>query len=201
MRKSKDNLGIGTNVVELLLPHRRPLLMVDTVDAFRPGEEPALVAGRHVSANEGVFDGHFPTLNLWPGIYTIEGMGQSCQLLVIIVEIRRRYEEGGADPDEGLRELVNLERGYTLHPGFDAGRGSAFKERLSQPDAGLDLGLSSSVDVKLLAPVFAGCRLTYEVRLTNRLENHLRFEVAASVEERIVARGSMTAVTGVPRSF
>jgi 3-hydroxyacyl-[acyl-carrier-protein] dehydratase len=175
--------------------------MVDTVDAFHPGPEPALVAGRHISANEGVFDGHFPTLNLWPGIYTIEGMGQSCQLLVTIVEFRRHYEERGADPDDALRELVNLERGFTLHPGFQAEQGRAFKDRLSQPDAELGLGLSSSVDVKLLAPVFAGCRLTYEVRLTSRLENHMRFDVSASVEDRVVARGSMTAVTGVPRAF
>jgi 3-hydroxyacyl-[acyl-carrier-protein] dehydratase len=201
MKRTKGSLGLGTNVVELLLPHRRPLLMVDAVDAFEPGPEPALVAGRHVSGNEGIFAGHFPALNLWPGVFTIEGMGQSCQLLFTIVEIRRRCEERGAHPDDALRELVNLERGFTLHPAFRPEEGRAFRELLSGAGAARCLGLASSVDVKLVAPVFAGCRIEYRVRLVHRLEDHLRFEVSAAVEGRIVARGAMTAVAGAAMPF
>ena len=65
--------------IERLIPHRRPLIMVDRVRGFELGERPTLWASRNISSNEPVFDGHFPGLHLWPGIYTQEGLGQSAR--------------------------------------------------------------------------------------------------------------------------
>src|SRR5690606_29174491 len=70
--REEHRLELGPDVIERLIPHRRPLIMVDRVRGFELGERPTLWATRNVSANEPVFDGHFPGLHIWPGIYTQE---------------------------------------------------------------------------------------------------------------------------------
>jgi 3-hydroxyacyl-[acyl-carrier-protein] dehydratase len=197
----KGNLRLGANVVELLLPHRRPLLLVDFIDHFEDGDEPSLRAGKHVSAGDAVFDGHFPALYLWPGIYVIEGLGQSCHLLSVLLEIRRGLAEQGADPDQVLETLRNLDLGYRLHPGFKPEIPEEMVEAFGL--VGLHLGLASSVDIKFVKPVFAGQRLDYAVRITHRLDNMVRCGVEARVEGQIVAKGTTTASQGhlVPDVF
>src|SRR5262249_30324140 len=82
--KTKHNLSLGPDTIQRLPPHGRPFLMVDTVEGYERAPHPTLLAARHVSANEPVFEGHFPGLHLWPGVYTIEGLGQSANLLLVI---------------------------------------------------------------------------------------------------------------------
>ena len=98
-RESSDNrLDLGPDVIELLLPHRAPLLLVGRVDAFRPGESPSIEACHHVSANEDVFRGHFPGFHIWPGVYTQEGLGQASQLLGVLHGLYQGWADAGEDP-------------------------------------------------------------------------------------------------------
>jgi len=170
----------GSEIIQLLVPHRRPFLMVDAVDAF-DRDAHSLRAHRMISANEDVFAGHFPGLNLWPGVYTIEGLGQSCLLLAIL----QRFDE------PTLAALTNLQRGYRLDPAY-------------RPAAAIDLGPASArmgvgaaVDVELVAPVFAGQCLEYRVRRTHVVGDLTRFDVEALVDARTVARGVMTGKSNV----
>lgn len=189
-------LRLGTDVVAMLLPHARPLLLVDTIAAFSDAAVPRLRASRHISANEPVFAGHFPRLHLWPGIYTIEGLGQSCYLLYVIREARRRWAAGGGDPADVLHALLNLEAGTRLRPGFDEAVAQRFLEESSALRS--HLGVSSAVDIKFVEPVFAGCRLDYEVSLVREFGGHVRYDVLAEVDDSIVAKGTMTAFVGLP---
>jgi 3-hydroxyacyl-[acyl-carrier-protein] dehydratase len=189
--KTEPSLRLGSNVIELLIPHRRPLLMVDSIESFELQPEPRLAASRLISANEPVFEGHFPGLHLWPGVYTIEGLGQSCNLLYILVKIVREYE---GNPEDLLKALRNLELGFQLHPGFRPDDVRRLVEGISKVAS--FVGVSTSVDVKLLSPVFAGQRLDYRVRLTHEFEEQLRFEAEALVSGRPVARGVLTASAG-----
>ncbi len=191
-------LDLGSNVVELLLPHRRPLLLVDRILAFSDADPdpPVLFSSRHISGNEAVFEGHFPGLHLWPGIYVIEGLGQSCYLLSLLVELRRQARSRGDDPELVLTGLRDLERGTRLRRGFDpealphaAGLGNPQHARI---------GVSSAVDVKLVHPVFAGCRLDYRVAITRSLGDHVRYSVEALVEGERVAKGSLSSFIGHP---
>lgn len=190
--KKPTELKLGSNVIELLIPHRRPLLMVDSILAYDRAPVPRLLASRHISANEEVFSGHFPSLHLWPGAYTQEGLGQSCYLLSVLSKFQKGWETLGGNPEDVLAALRNLELGFRLHPGYRPD----LSARLFEPLRSLStqVGVSSSVEMKFLAPVFPGQRLDYDVRLTLEIGDQLRFEVEALVDEKAVARGVMMAM-------
>jgi 3-hydroxyacyl-[acyl-carrier-protein] dehydratase len=190
-----EELRLGPDVVQMLIPHRRPLLMVDAVDAFRREPQPTLWARRHVSANEEVFAGHFPGLHLWPGIYTIEGLGQTSLLLGVLVELVAGREARGGTADEVLHALRQLERARSLSPGArppDPGLPRLIGElSASEPR----IGMSGQIEMKLLAPVFAGQMIEYRAVMTHTLDSFARFEVEAEVGGVAVARGLMTGVS------
>ena len=128
--KRQPVLELGPDVIHHLLPHRRPLLFVDSVRAYDRGASKRTPSrfgrARQISANEEVFAGHFPGLSLWPGIYTIEGLGQSCFLLEVLWALQKEWQDEGGDPEEILSALKNLELGYQLSPRFrPAGFGAA----------------------------------------------------------------------------
>lgn len=193
---TNETLNLGVDVVRLLLPHRPPLLLVDTLVAFHR-QKRSLCAARHISANEAVFAGHFPGLHLWPGIYTIEGLGQSCNLLLVLEGMLGQRERDGGTAGDVLAVLRNLDLGFKLQPGFRPELVSPLRERLGQLAA--RLGVSAAVDIKFCEPVLAGSVLTYEVRWTHDVGDAVRFDVAARVGQRDVASGRMTVKTGVVR--
>jgi 3-hydroxymyristoyl/3-hydroxydecanoyl-(acyl carrier protein) dehydratases len=193
--KKETLLRLGPDVIQKLLPHRRPLLMVDRVESFTRSPVPSLRASRYISANEEVFAGHFPGLHLWPGIYTIEGMGQTANVLEALMALVDRVEANGGNGDELLDGLLALEAGYTLKVAPRDERLTVLLEKLSNPQH--FMGMSILVNVKLLAPVFAGQRLDYSVRRTHTAGDLLRHEVEAEVDGRVVARGSMDSLMKV----
>jgi 3-hydroxyacyl-[acyl-carrier-protein] dehydratase len=189
-------LELGRDVIRHLLPHRRPLLLVDGIRRYDRGTDagrPQVWARRHISANEEVFAGHFPGLHLWPGIYTIEGLGQTCFLLEILLALEKEWKDKGRDPEEVLAALRNLELGYQLSPRFDPA-GSAILQEFG--GLGSRIGISASVEMRFLQPVFGGQCLEYHAVRTHVVERFMRFEVEASVEGRPVARGVMTGALG-----
>jgi len=65
-----------------ILPHRYPLLLVDRIVSISPNEK--IEAYKNVTINEGVFNGHFPTQPIYPGVYIIEGMAQAGGVLAFV---------------------------------------------------------------------------------------------------------------------
>lgn len=194
----KTTLDLGADVVQRLIPHRRPLLMLDRIETFEDSETPTLTGGRSISANEPVFDGHFPGLSLWPGVYTIEGLLQCCNVLHILWVARAHVKSAGGDPDEVFAALKNLEVGYRLSPGYKPELTKRYAELFGEnPDPVSRGGLAGAIDVKLLAPVFAGQRLEYRVTLARVIETLQRYEVEASVNGRTVAKGFVTSSRGM----
>lgn len=80
------------NIVEILnmLPHRYPLLLVDKVLDFEPGQ--FLTAVKNVTVNEPFFQGHFPGYPVMPGVLILESMAQATGLLGF-----NTMEEGSSD--------------------------------------------------------------------------------------------------------
>lgn len=61
------------------LPHRFPFLLVDRVLELVEGER--IVALKNITANEDVFNGHFPQAPIFPGVMIIEALAQASGIL------------------------------------------------------------------------------------------------------------------------
>jgi 3-hydroxyacyl-[acyl-carrier-protein] dehydratase len=58
-----------------IIPHRYPILMIDRVLEIEAGKR--VVAIKNVSANEPVFQGHYPGNPIFPGVLIVEAMAQA----------------------------------------------------------------------------------------------------------------------------
>ncbi len=67
--------------VMAVIPHRDPILLIDTVSKLVPGEE--VVASYYVKPDLAVFEGHFPDEPVLPGVYTVEATAQAADILLL----------------------------------------------------------------------------------------------------------------------
>lgn len=173
-------LDVGRRVIERLIPQRPPLLLVDRLRWFAPGEAPRVRCARWLDPEEPVFAAHFPGAPIWPGAYTIEGLGQAANLVAAL---------------DGLFAGLGAEATQAALRAIDAG------DAVAALDTPPRIGMSAAVDVKLLEPVRPGATLDYEVWRTHAMGDAARFAVEAWVGRRPVARGSITGATvgGGPR--
>jgi 3-hydroxyacyl-[acyl-carrier-protein] dehydratase len=75
--------SFGKELICDLIPHRPPLLLVDTVEEWGEG---FLIATKKILETEEVFKGHFPTKSVYPGVYLLEGLAQSAALLMCLLK-------------------------------------------------------------------------------------------------------------------
>lgn len=64
-----------------IIPHRDPMLLVDHVTALEPGA--SITASFHVDADRDIFRGHFPGEPVLPGVYSVECMAQTADILLL----------------------------------------------------------------------------------------------------------------------
>ena len=72
---------LDINEIKKILPHRYPMLMVDKVLEIEPGKR--IVGIKNVSANEQIFQGHFPGQPIFPGVLILEALAQLSCVLVL----------------------------------------------------------------------------------------------------------------------
>lgn len=70
---------LDVNTIKKILPHRYPFLLVDRVESVKENEE--LVAFKNITVNEEVFQGHFPSDPIYPGVLIVEGLAQAGGIL------------------------------------------------------------------------------------------------------------------------
>ncbi len=83
---SRGELDIG--IIRRLLPHRYPMLLVDRVLDWEPGQ--FLRGLKNVTIDEPFFQGHFPAYPVMPGVLVLEAMAQVAGLLTMLSDVARR---------------------------------------------------------------------------------------------------------------
>ncbi len=68
------------DLIQRLIPHRYPFLLVDRVRDIDPGA--AATGIKNVSFNEPHFQGHFPAEPVMPGVLIVEALAQTSAVLV-----------------------------------------------------------------------------------------------------------------------
>ena len=77
------------------LPHRYPFLLVDRVTETVIGDR--IKGYKNISANEELFNGHFPGQPIFPGVLILEAMAQLSGVLA--------FETKGVRPADGTNYL------------------------------------------------------------------------------------------------
>ncbi len=189
-------LSLGPEIIRLLMPHRRPFLMVDRIVSYSSEPAPVLRAVKHISANEGFFDGHFPDIALMPGAMTFEGLGQTAHLLSVINELRDKMARDGFSEEQLFAAFANVEYGYTLNRAFNAAKAEEFKSRVLQYTEST-FGMVGAVHLKFLEPIFAGTMVEYQAVLAGALDDYLNYQVEACVDGHTKVRGTISSIKGL----
>ena len=70
--------------IKKIIPHRSPMLLVSSVEELVPGE--SIRTTFYVDPQMELFKGHFPGDPVLPGVYSVECMAQSSDILVLSTE-------------------------------------------------------------------------------------------------------------------
>lgn len=181
----------GYTVIERLLPHRTPFLMIESVVSYIGGNNPTLHAKFPIRSSESVFSRNDEIID-WPSMYTIEGLGQCCNLLNIISSIENRLLKNGLM----MENVVNVLKGFEenrddkitniLKGAFEKGA----METISR------VGLLGSVDVEILGRVSIGQLLLYEVQQTMVYGGLAHFSTKAFNNGELIAQGILIGTSG-----
>ena len=77
-------MKMDQEAIKKVTPHRDPMLLVTTVEDLTPGE--AITATFYVDPAREIFKGHFPEEPVLPGVYSVECMAQTADILLLSME-------------------------------------------------------------------------------------------------------------------
>jgi 3-hydroxyacyl-[acyl-carrier-protein] dehydratase len=110
----------GRDVIESILPHRDPFLLLDTVEELEPGAR--VVARKRVTADDCA--GHFPGNPIMPGVKMVEALAQAGAVAVLSeVENKGKLALFAGIDDVRFKRIVRPGDELTLECTLEAVRG------------------------------------------------------------------------------
>ena len=82
--REEPAMKLSKEEIKAIIPHRDPMLLVDTVEEMVPGEH--IVTTFFIDPAREIFKGHFPGEPVLPGVYSVECMAQSADILLLSME-------------------------------------------------------------------------------------------------------------------
>lgn len=79
-----NDIKMNLDQIKAVIPHREPMLLVDEV--VNMVSERSITAGFYVDPGRDIFRGHFPDEPVLPGVYTVEIMAQTSDILILSCE-------------------------------------------------------------------------------------------------------------------
>ena len=77
-------MKLAQEEIKNIIPHRDPMLLVSTVEEMIPGER--IVSTFWVDPEREIFKGHFPGEPVLPGVYSVECMAQTADILLLSMD-------------------------------------------------------------------------------------------------------------------
>ena len=72
---------LNLNDIKKLIPHREPMILVDTVKIIKPFNRALGI--KKINNDDHYFKGHFPNKPIMPGVLIIEALAQTASVLVM----------------------------------------------------------------------------------------------------------------------
>lgn len=125
---------LDTVAIQKILPHRYPLLLVDRILDYVPGE--FAIGRKNVTVNEEFFQGHFPDNPVMPGALILEALAQTGAIALLSLPtfagktayfggVRKVKFRHMVRPGDSLRLEVQLDK---LHGNAGLGHAQALVE-------------------------------------------------------------------------
>ena len=77
-------MKLSKEEIKAIIPHRDPMLLVDTVEEMEAGDH--IVTTFFVDPAREIFKGHFPGEPVLPGVYSVECMAQTADILLLFLK-------------------------------------------------------------------------------------------------------------------
>jgi 3-hydroxyacyl-[acyl-carrier-protein] dehydratase len=77
-------MNLNIEQIKEIIPHRYPFLLIDSIEELEPGKR--AVAKKNITANEELFNGHFPNYAVFPGCLTLEASAQCGAVALLSME-------------------------------------------------------------------------------------------------------------------
>lgn len=178
------------SLITVLLPHRLPFLMVDTITSYKGGKNPSLLAS-YASTGKGLLHSTDNADDHWPSMYVIEGLGQSCNLMIVIYALEKRLVETGLKFNsmaEVLKRLMNDEPDEITRI-----LKSALDQRLTETYS--SVGFMGSAEMEITGSARPGQVVSYETRLSQAFGSLYYSTVRAYANNHLIARGVMVSAS------
>ena len=170
----------------MILPHRPPFLMVDSIISHKSGKNPSLFANYTIKNNQSL---NFTTEtdDHWPSMYVVEGLGQCCNLLIVIYALEKELMKADHrinSIDEVFKRLMDDENDMATRVLKDI-------LHLRQLETFSRIGFMGAADIEITGHAKQGQVISYEVQLTQAFGSLFYSVVKAYTNNNLIANGTL----------